>query len=1070
MRHRDAPRLTLTNRLLALAAAIVVVTTLLLIGTSAFGVYDMAVSQASARKLAYREMVLSDLEGRMGSAGRIVRIAAMDQVFMSAEQRDVRRALSALGADNPQAVTGAVLISATGEELARWPVGDDGLDLHPRIMPGAPVEGLSFEWIASDAQAEGSLWAVAPVRLPEGPPRLLVVRLDTGFVDEALGDVARVAGGVAAIVVDEDGHPLFAGEGATWADASSIVADPDEVDPTTGKLAVTGERSLVGYYADMSVPPGPVWRVAVVGPEDDPLKETWSALRSGMVGWVVALGAALLASLAVVSRVTRPLRQLEIRARALASGAAVEPAAVEHHDEVGRLLEAFNSVGRRLDRLGDIAELLARASDRERVLAGVTSSITHMLGAVDVGLFLLSGRDQLDLVSAEGVLHGRDDARVVLGDVPWIGRALIDGEPVVDMLTADDVLVGMHGYDEAAVLAAPLRAGDEIIGAIAVVRPGTRGFAESEAETVRSFAAQASVALHNSRLFDEERQSRRESEALRAMAERLASPLAIDDTLGELGRTAADLLGFEGAVVSLLEPDRFGLPEAGAVDDADSWIALWRRAADASAADGLPLMLEGAGPEGPFVQRLAGGTRRSALLVPLVVDEDPAGVLVLLSDELEPQLSAHHLEIAGTVGKQASIALKNAYLYEQATRRADNIETIFRISQAVASSLESRIVLNRVLDVVQKILSADAVMLLTYDAQRKVMTVAMARGVLHRDMLDIVFRPGEDVPGRVFETREPERFDRLAGTDTRLLNAAVAQDLNSLLAVPLLARGKSIGVLAAFARAEAAFSNDELDLLRTFASQAALAIDTADMFSREHHVSSVLQQSILPSRLPRVPGIDASSVYLPAVGDAEIGGDYYDLFTAPDGRVVVTIGDVCGKGVEAATKTSMIKYAIRGMVVAGLDPERVLAELNAMLMETGDAGNIVTLWIGYLDTTTGALSYANAGHPPALVLDPATGRIARLETTGALLGAVGDTDWAQASLEMTPGGTLLLYTDGVTEARSGARFFGEGRVRRGLRAGGSAAGVTQRVLALVQRFASGDLRDDAAIVAVVWTG
>jgi hypothetical protein len=428
---------------------------------------------------------------------------------------------------------------------------------------------------------------------------------------------------------------------------------------------------------------------------------------------------------------------------------------------------------------------------------------------------------------------------------------------------------------------------------------------------------------------------------------------------------------------------------------------------------------------------------------------------------------AHRLALADTISKQAALALKNAALYEQAMNRADNLETIFRISHAVASSLQSRIVLNRVLDVVQKILSADAVMLMTYDPQRKVMTVPMARGVLHRYMLEATFRPGEDVPGRVFETREPERFDRLSGADTPLLAAAADQGLQSLLAVPLLARGRSIGVLAAFAMAESAFSTDELDLLRTFASQAALAIDTAEMFSREHHVASVLQQSILPTRLERVPGIEASSVYLPAVGDAEIGGDYYDLFTAPDGRVVISIGDVCGKGVEAATKTSMLKYSIRGMVVAGLESAAILGALNEMLLESGDPAGIVTLWIGFLDTATGVLSYANGGHPAALVLDPETGRMVRLPTTGALLGAVSGADWAQESVTMRVNDTLLLYTDGVTESRSGVRFFGEGRVRRALRGGGSAADVVQRLLALLQRFSGGDLKDDAAILAVV---
>jgi sigma-B regulation protein RsbU (phosphoserine phosphatase) len=96
--------------------------------------------------------------------------------------------------------------------------------------------------------------------------------------------------------------------------------------------------------------------------------------------------------------------------------------------------------------------------------------------------------------------------------------------------------------------------------------------------------------------------------------------------------------------------------------------------------------------------------------------------------------------------------------------------------------------------------------------------------------------------------------------------------------------------------------------------------------------------------------------------------------------------------------------------------------------------------------------------------------VARLATTGALLGAVGDTEWAEACVLVPPGASVLLYTDGVTEARSGGRFFGEGRVRRALRLGGTAADITQRLLDLVQQFASGDLRDDAAILAVVRTG
>jgi serine phosphatase RsbU (regulator of sigma subunit) len=357
-------------------------------------------------------------------------------------------------------------------------------------------------------------------------------------------------------------------------------------------------------------------------------------------------------------------------------------------------------------------------------------------------------------------------------------------------------------------------------------------------------------------------------------------------------------------------------------------------------------------------------------------------------------------------------------------------------------------------------------MLMTYDSARKTISIPMARGILHRDMLEITFRPGEDVPGRVFETREPERYDRISEADTRLLNAASGQGLESLLAVPLLARGRSIGVLVVFAKEPGMFSSDEMDLLRTFAAQAALAIDTAELFSKEHHVASVLQASILPSGLPRVPGLDTGSVYQPAGTDADIGGDYYDLFVGPDGTVSISIGDVCGKGVVAATKTSMIKYAIRGMVAAGLAPSRILEELNRMLLESGDATSIVTLWLGRLDTSTGVLRYVDGGHPAGLLRHGDPVEIERLGTTGALLGAVADGVWEEREVRLSPGSTLLLYTDGVTEARDQARFFGEGRVHRALRPGGAASAVAQRLMSMVQRFSQGEMRDDAAILVV----
>ena len=1070
MRWRRQGRLSLTNRLLILAALIVVTTSVLLALTVAAGVYRMALDQQRTREAAYRDILTAEVGGRLDGAYRVVRATAETSGLATGTPEAARRTLMSTAIENAEYLEGLALVESPGTVVAAWPSGLAASGVPPAVatLDASPTV-IPYVWDDSGGTpTAGTLWAVAAVPSEGGSARLLVARLRTTFIRDTLLRVSESVGSPVTVVFDGTGQPIYVSGDAASVEGAEYDFGPEAASGSQGELRTRGDNEYVGYYGDITALGDLGWRIGVLEPAARAMREVWAAVSPGVLGWVAALAIAIGIALFMVNRVTRPIRQLEGRALALAAGTPVAPEPVEQHDEIGRLLDAFNSVARRLDRLSATSELLAQASDRTLVLDGITTSIAHMLGDADVEVVMLTEDGRLEVVAAYGALAGREGFSVPAENLPHVSEALASGEPIALTAAAGDGFLAARGDSDnpAEVLVAPLRAGSDIIGAVGVVRPAGTPFSVAESETVRSFAAQASVALRNWRLFEEERRSRKEAEALRAVAERVASPVGIDATLKDVAAMEADLLGFDRSLVALRKRAAYGLPPADGADLESAWLSAWDQCIVEGGPRNEPCMV--ATDESPhhFRPLLLAAGAHSALLTPLVHGGASAGLLVLLADHERPSISDAYLALAGTVGRQASLALENAYLYEQARSRADNLETIFRISHAVGSSLQSRIVLNRVLDVVQKILSADAVMLMTYDTQRKIISVPMARGILHRDMLEISFRPGEDIPGRVFETREPERFDRIADTDTRLLNAAAEQGLVSLIVVPLLARGRSIGILAVFSRADAAFTSEDLDLLRTFASQAALAIDTAELFSREHHVATVLQESILPPSLPRIRGLEASSVYLPGGLEADIGGDYYDLFTAPDGRVVAAIGDVCGKGVVAATKTSMLKYAVRGMVVAGLGPARVLEELNRMLVEAGDPTSIVTLWIGYLDTSVGTLSYANAGHPPALLRYPSTGEIVRLATTGALLGAVADATWEQQDVHVEDGAALLMYTDGVTEARAGNRFFGEGRVRRVLRQGGTPTAIVQRLLGLVQHFAAGELRDDAAILVV----
>jgi serine phosphatase RsbU (regulator of sigma subunit) len=589
---------------------------------------------------------------------------------------------------------------------------------------------------------------------------------------------------------------------------------------------------------------------------------------------------------------------------------------------------------------------------------------------------------------------------------------------------------------------------------------------------MRSLSAQAAVAVENARLFNEQERSREEAEALRAVAELLVSPEDLGVALDEVARVAGDLLGAHCGGFAFSDRETLSLPPAEDVELEAARLQildmlLLTRASEA--ADAEPLMID--------ADTLTGDARRFAdergigrmLIVPLIEEEHTRGMLLLGCPEEEGAFTARQISLADTIGKEVSLALRNAYLFGRERARSANLERIFRISQAVSSSLQITTVLNRVLDVVQKIFTADAVALMRVDAVSRRIETSMARGIKSKELLFFAVDPGEDIPGRVFATMRPQRFDDLREESGPLAELAAEQGLRSLLVVPLVARGRSIGLLNVFAAEPSAFANEDMELLLTFGSQAALAVDTADLYGREHRVASVLQASILPQQLPHIDGLDAHSVYRPGSVEAEIGGDYYDLFKTPDGRVILAIGDVCGQGVRAATKTSMIKYLIRGLATAGLDPSAVLVELNRMASETGESSDIVTAWVGRLDLKRRVLEYASGGHPPSLVTSP-DGSVAALEPTGPLLGAV---PWAEYDLRLVrlePGATLLLYTDGVTEARSRGELFGEARMRELAAQGGTAAEVTQRVLSAVNAFVGdSELKDDIAMLAVQLT-
>ena len=282
----------------------------------------------------------------------------------------------------------------------------------------------------------------------------------------------------------------------------------------------------------------------------------------------------------------------------------------------------------------------------------------------------------------------------------------------------------------------------------------------------------------------------------------------------------------------------------------------------------------------------------------------------------------------------------------------------------------------------------------------------------------------------------------------------------SLAAVPLTLDGQVIGVLHVSSAEPDRYEAADLRLLERVGERAALAIGHAQLRDRERRIAEILQRSLLPDTLPRIPGVALAARYLPSSTAANVGGDFYDALTLPDGRVALVIGDVAGKGLRAASSTGHVRSSLRAYVALGLEPAEVMDRIDGLVAESA---GMVTAIYAVLDPAAGTIRWSNAGHPPPLLV-PADGP-ARYLTDGlsAPLGVdlPGRTE-AEAALP-DGGASLLLYTDGLVERRTATLDAGLERLR--LAAQSAPAGPDALCESLVARLEGAGYQDDVALLA-----
>ncbi|MBB4933101.1 PAS domain S-box-containing protein [Lipingzhangella halophila] len=283
---------------------------------------------------------------------------------------------------------------------------------------------------------------------------------------------------------------------------------------------------------------------------------------------------------------------------------------------------------------------------------------------------------------------------------------------------------------------------------------------------------------------------------------------------------------------------------------------------------------------------------------------------------------------------------------------------------------------------------------------------------------------GLDYPGTMsmavrdrkpFIAGSPVELRALLDDDPELLTFLKHTDEQAWVTLPLLSAGLPIGALRFAFTSQREISDEEKVFLEALAGQCALALGRATLFEREHRTAEALQTSLLPEKLPEVKGVRMKAFYRSGTQHVQVGGDWYDAFPLPDGRVAGVLGDVMGKGIEAATGMSRVRNALRALAFSMPEPADVLTGLDRMFDATEGPDQVTTLVYFVLDPETGQIDLSNAGHLPPLIVaesgDP------------WLVDAVPDTPLGVSTRRghhkffVRPGNTVVLYSDGLVENR-----------------------------------------------------
>jgi serine phosphatase RsbU (regulator of sigma subunit) len=615
--------------------------------------------------------------------------------------------------------------------------------------------------------------------------------------------------------------------------------------------------------------------------------------------------------------------------------------------------------------------------------------------------------------------------------------------------------------------------------------------AEEELQQLSAFAARAALALRRSRRVELITRALQRSQTVIGVVSQAIAQLSLAHTLETAVERIAELTGSAHVGIYLRDGEQLATAASRGLEE------------DPELAERLLELALGPfrGRGYVFIEDMRGDKRlrgleaawertgiRRALFIPLIVHDEVIGALGVFKTRSRPYREGEE-GLLLALSSQLAVAVQNARLHERAKELGERLERtleserraarqlrgLYEISHSFAESLSLQATLDAVARSMVELFHLDAVAIRMPDERGETLELR-ALHVADQKLADTAPKlfgrpqPMTTPTGqRLLRTGRPVLLSPglATGTDAhRFLEPFLAQGSTAAV-LPLATPGETLGTLTIVSLDPSRpIDRDTLDTAMTVSAQAALAIDNARLYQQQKDFSETMQRSLLPLELPAVPGVEVGHVY-ESSARVEVGGDVYDFLTLEDGRLAIILGDVTGKGIQAAADMAMAKFCFRALARMHPEPGDFLSKVNEVIVDEIGVGKFITMLYVLLDPRTGTVSCASAGHPPARIVS-ADGPVVPLEASGLALGIEPGQQYPPARATLTPGSAVVLYTDGVVESRRDGELYGEERLddllakRREL----DAQELAEAIAADCRSFAGGELSDDCAIVCL----